>query len=136
MTAVADLVGKRIRLPGHFPGVVRLEGAERLDGAYRLRVRTEAELLDETLVTDDDLADDLVELVDERPALVPAADLFDLTEAYRIELAFAHHPNFAVSLSGVRGLPDQIVAVYKHMLPQARPRFVLADDSGAGKTIT
>ncbi len=81
MTAVADLVGKRVRLPGHFPGVVRLEGAERLDGAYRLRVRTEAELLDETLVTDDDLADDLVELVDERAALVPAADLFDLTEA-------------------------------------------------------
>ncbi len=135
MTAVADLVGKRIRLPGHFAGVVRLEGAERLDGAYRLRVRTEAELLDETLVTDDDLADDLVELVDERPAVVPAADLFDLTEAYRIELAFAHDPNFAVSLSGVRGLPHQIVAVYRHMLPQARLRFVLADDPGAGKTI-
>jgi len=56
--------------PGIFAGVVRLEGAERLDGAYRLRVRTEGELLDETLVTDEDLAADLIEPVDERSALV------------------------------------------------------------------
>ena len=38
-------------------------------------------------------------------------------------------------MSGVRGLPHQIVAVYRHMLPQPRLRFVLADDPGAGKTI-
>jgi hypothetical protein len=49
-------------------------------------------------------------------------------EADRIALAFAHDPNFAVSLSGVRGFPHQIVAVYRHMRPQARLRFVLADD--------
>jgi superfamily II DNA or RNA helicase len=133
--SVTDLIGKRIRLPGHFAGVVRLEGAERLDGAYHLRVRTESGTLDETLVTDEDLADKAIEPVDERPALVDANDFFDFTEAHRIELAYAHDPNFAVSLSGVRGLPHQIVAVYKHMLPQARLRFVLADDPGAGKTI-
>jgi superfamily II DNA or RNA helicase len=132
---LTDLIGKRIRLPGHFAGVVRLEGAERLDGAYHLRVRTESGTLDETLVTDADLAGEAIEQVDERPALVDANDFFDFTEAHRIELAYAHDPNFAVSLSGVRGLPHQIVAVYKHMLPQARLRFVLADDPGAGKTI-
>ena len=38
-------------------------------------------------------------------------------------------------MSGIRGLPHQIEAVYRHMLPQARLRFVLADDPGAGKTI-
>ncbi len=131
---VTELIGKRIRLPGHFAGVVRLEGAERLDGAYQLRVRTESGTLDETLITDEDLAGEAIEPVDERPSLVDANDFFDFTEARRIELAYAHDPNFAVSLSGVRGLP-QIVAVYKHMLPQARLRFVLADDPGAGKTI-
>ena len=132
---VTDLIGKRIRLPGHFAGVVRLEGAERLDGAYQLRVRTQTGNLDETLVTDEDLGGDLIELVDEQPALVDANDFFDVMEAHRIQHAFAHDPNFAVSLSGVRGLPHQIVAVYRHMLPQARLRFVLADDPGAGKTI-
>lgn len=132
---LTDLIGRRIRLPGHFAGVVRLEGAERLDGAYHLRVRTESGTLDETLVTDDDLASEAIEPVDERPALVDANAFFDFTEAHRIDLAYAHDPNFAVSLSGVRGLPHQIVAVYRHMLPQARLRFVLADDPGAGKTI-
>ena len=74
-----------------------------------------------------------------RPTRAPgsstANELFDLVESQRIELAYAHDPNFAVSLSGVRGLPHQIVAVYQHMLPQPRLRFVLADDPGAGKTI-
>jgi superfamily II DNA or RNA helicase len=132
---VEELIGKRVRLPGHFPGVVRLEGSERLDGAYQLRVRTEGGALDETLITDEDIARDVIQPVDEIAELVNADDFFDAIEAHRIQLAFAHDPNFAVSLSGVRGLPHQIVAVYKHMLPQARLRFVLADDPGAGKTI-
>ena len=62
---VTDLIGKRIRLPGHFAGVVRLEGAERLDGAYQLRVRTESGTLDETLITDEDLAGEAIEPVDD-----------------------------------------------------------------------
>jgi hypothetical protein len=101
--SLTDIIGKRIRLPGHFAGVVRLEGAERLDGAYHLRVRTQSGVLDETLITDDDVAADLIELVDEQPALVSANDYFDVIEAHRIQHAFAHDPNFAVSLSGVRG---------------------------------
>ena len=40
-----------------------------------------------------------------------------------------------MSLYGVRGLPHQVEAVYRHLLPQPRLRFVLADDPGAGKTI-
>jgi superfamily II DNA or RNA helicase len=133
---VQELIGRRVRLAGHFAGAVLLEDAEALEGgAFKLRVRTDAGLLDETFVTEEDLADGAVEPLDERSELVPGADLFDFVEARRIELAYAHDPTFAVSLSGIRGLPHQIDAVYKHMLPQARLRFVLADDPGAGKTI-
>jgi hypothetical protein len=39
---VTDIIGKRIRLPGHFAGVVRLEGAEIRRPACQLRVRTES----------------------------------------------------------------------------------------------
>ncbi len=53
----------------------------------------------------------------------------------RIRLAYAWDPHFAVSLSGIEPLPHQLEAVYQHMLPQARLRFLLADDPGAGKTI-
>jgi superfamily II DNA or RNA helicase len=38
-------------------------------------------------------------------------------------------------MSGVRPLPHQLEAVYQHILPQVRLRFLLADDPGAGKTI-
>ncbi len=135
-TAVTDLIGKRVRVPGHFAGIVRLEAADPLgDDFFELRVRTSGGGLDETQIARADLEDGGVELIDERPSLVPGDDLFDFVEAHRIELAFAHDPHFAVSMSGVRGLPHQIVAVYRHMLPQARLRFVLADDPGAGKTI-
>jgi SNF2 family DNA or RNA helicase len=58
-----------------------------------------------------------------------------LLESARIRLAYAHDPQFAVSLSGIRTLPHQIEAVYQRMLPQPRLRFLLADDPGAGKTI-
>jgi hypothetical protein len=49
--------------------------------------------------------------------------------------AYAHDRHFAISLSGIRTLPHQIEAAYLKMLPQARLRFLLADDLGAGKTI-
>ncbi len=133
--AINELVNRRIRLRGHFVGAVRLEGVDRLEGAYQLRVRTDAGRLEETTVLESEVADGLLEVLDEGATLVPGADLFDLVEANRIRLAFAHDPQFAVSMSGVRGLPHQIVAVYRHMLPQARLRMVLADDPGAGKTI-
>jgi len=129
------LLGQRVRIAGHFPGVVRIEGIVDIGGAYEVRVRTEGGSPDETLLEASEVENGVIEPLGERTQLVAGDDLFDLVEAKRIELAFAHDPNFAVSLSGIRGLPHQITAVYRHMLPQARLRFVLADDPGAGKTI-
>jgi SNF2 family DNA or RNA helicase len=40
-----------------------------------------------------------------------------------------------VSSSTIEPLPDQISAVYEHMLSRQPMRFLLADDPGAGKTI-
>lgn len=128
-----ELIGRRLRLPGHFVGEVKLEGVRSLGGAVEIRVRTATGLLDETVLADHQLAS--IEVVDEGPQCVDASDFFDFIEAHRIQLAYAHDPNFAVSMTGIRGLPHQIIAVYRHMLPQARLRFVLADDPGAGKTI-
>jgi superfamily II DNA or RNA helicase len=134
-SALADLIGRRVTLRGHFVDPVTLDGVEDLGDAVSLRVRTHDGHLHETVLDPEELADGTVTPVDEGIRLVDGDDLFDLVEAQRIEHAYAHDPNFAVSMSGVRGLPHQIIAVYKHMLPQPRLRFVLADDPGAGKTI-
>ncbi len=52
-------------------------------------------------------------------------------------LAFGHqaNPAFAIETALIDPLPHQRIAVYQHLLPQARLRFLLADDAGAGKTI-
>jgi len=131
--ALDDLIGRRIRLPGHFVEDVKLEDVRTLDGAVEIRVRTASGSLDETILTEDQLGS--IEQIEQDQQLVDAGSFFDFVEAHRIQLAYAHDPNFAVSMTGIRGLPHQIVAVYKHMLPQTRLRFVLADDPGAGKTI-
>jgi hypothetical protein len=133
--ALEALIGRRITVEGHFVGPVTLDGVEDLGDAVSLRIRKADGTLAETTVAIDELAVGIVSAADDGTRLVDGAELFDVVESRRIELAYAHDPNFAVSLSGVRGLPHQIVAVYKHMLPQPRLRFVLADDPGAGKTI-
>ncbi len=56
-------------------------------------------------------------------------------EAERIWIAYQFDPLFAVNSSVVDPLPHQVEAVYKYLLPQPRIRFLLADDTGAGKTI-
>ena len=56
-------------------------------------------------------------------------------EAERIRSAYLYDPLFAVNCSIVDPLPHQIEAVYRYMLPLPRIRFLLADDTGAGKTI-
>jgi len=133
--ALEALTGRRIRVAGHFVDPVTLDGVEDLGDAVSIRVRAPDGGLHETVLDLEELADGTVVAADEGLRLVNGGELFDLVEAQRIEHAYAHDPNFAVSMSGVRGLPHQIVAVYKHMLPQPRLRFVLADDPGAGKTI-
>jgi superfamily II DNA or RNA helicase len=135
VAALEALIGRRITVAGHFVGLVTLDGVEDLGDVVVLRIRTPEGRLDETTIEVSELADGTVIAEEEGARLVDGGELFDLVESRRIELAYAHDPNFAVSLSGVRGLPHQIVAVYKHMLPQPRLRFVLADDPGAGKTI-
>jgi len=63
-------------------------------------------------------------------------DLFLLgVEAKRISIAYQFDPMFAVNSSIVDELPHQVEAVYKYLLPLPRIRFLLADDTGAGKTI-
>lgn len=56
-------------------------------------------------------------------------------EAERIHSAYQFDPLFAVNCSIVEPLPHQIEAVYKFLLPLPQIRFLLADDTGAGKTI-
>ena len=56
-------------------------------------------------------------------------------EAERINSAYQFDPLFAINCSVVDPLPHQVEAVYKYLLPQPTIRFLLADDTGAGKTI-
>lgn len=56
-------------------------------------------------------------------------------EAERINSAYQFDPLFAINCSVVDPLPHQVEAVYKYLLPQPHIRFLLADDTGAGKTI-
>jgi len=57
------------------------------------------------------------------------------SEAERIRIAHQFDPLFAVNSSIVDPLPHQVEAVYRYLLPLPRIRFLLADDTGAGKTI-
>lgn len=56
-------------------------------------------------------------------------------EAERIFSAYQFDPLFAVNCSIIDPLPHQVEAVYKYLLPLLNIRFLLADDTGAGKTI-
>jgi len=58
-----------------------------------------------------------------------------VAEAHRLAHAYLFNPVFATETSLIDLLPHQLIAVYDHLLPQARLRFLLADDAGAGKTI-
>jgi superfamily II DNA or RNA helicase len=124
-----------LNLPGHFAHPVRVESVEEIGSdVFLVQVRHGNGGLDETQLTREELQGALVAMAS-AGRLVDPRDVFRWVECQRIRLSFAHDPLFAVSMSGVRGLPHQIEAVYRHMLGQPRLRFVLADDPGAGKTI-
>jgi len=58
-----------------------------------------------------------------------------LIEGERLSFGHLANPAFATEIASIDPLPHQRIAVYDHMLKQARLRFLLADDAGAGKTI-
>jgi hypothetical protein len=134
-------IGQRVSLPGHFDAPVVLEDARPLgnDGAegYECRVRLPDGSLDEAVISVAEAQDLVATSATPQTVTQPvdAERLRLLIESARIRLAYAYDRQFAVSLSGIRTLPHQIEAVYQHMLPQPRLRFLLADDPGAGKTI-
>jgi len=65
----------------------------------------------------------------------PANVVKAVTEGERLTYGHLFNPSFATEISLVDPLPHQRIAIYRHMLTQARLRFLLADDAGAGKTI-
>ena len=72
----------------------------------------------------------------------PVLDFTAASEVVRVlvegeRLSFGHlaNPAFATEIASIDPLPHQRIAVYDYMLKQARLRFLLADDAGAGKTI-
>jgi superfamily II DNA or RNA helicase len=58
-----------------------------------------------------------------------------VVESERLSYGYLANPAFAIETSRIDPLPHQRIAVYEHMLPQEKLRFLLADDAGAGKTI-
>ncbi len=88
-------------------------------------------------------ADELAQRVQKLPTLWESLQQNALTrdtfllfvEALRMRLAYAFDPHYAVSVTQVDLLPHQVDAVYQHILPMPRIRFLLADDPGLGKTI-
>lgn len=90
-----------------------------------------------TLVVMPDLLTNIsvVKHADEAPYTGNAIDFKLLAEAERISVAYQFDPLFAVNCSVVDPLPHQVEAVYHFLLPLPKIRFLLADDTGAGKTI-
>lgn len=56
-------------------------------------------------------------------------------QAYSLGIAYEFDPYFGPSISRVDPLPHPLEAVYAYLLKLARVRFLLAVDTGAGKTI-
>src|SRR5713101_2656504 len=137
---IQDLVSRTLRRQvslSEFSQPVYIEDAQVIDDLVSLSVRTRDGQTDQTIVPVAELAAALEQATQHTSTLVQANpfDFFLLVEAARIRLAYSFDPFFAVSMSGVQALPHQLQAVYERMLPQARLRFLLADDPGAGKTI-
>jgi SNF2 family DNA or RNA helicase len=133
---VSSALRHQVRL-SEFSEPVYIEEAQAFDDLVSLIVRTRDGRTEQVIVQATELSAGLEQAAQESAGgeLANPQDFFLLIEAARIRLAYSFDPFFAVSLSGVQALPHQLQAVYERMLPQARLRFLLADDPGAGKTI-
>lgn len=127
---------KQVRLR-EFSQPVFIEDAQIIDDIVSLEVRTRDGKTEQTLLPIAEFAEAIESATRLSTTLTPAdpLDFFLLMETTRIRFAYSFDPFFAVSMSGIQALPHQLQAVYERMLPQARLRFLLADDPGAGKTI-
>ena len=140
MSAVNDsnLPAPGTILSGPFwPGHVRVLSAARSGESLRIEVvgLSDTRYHDLTLPVDQFSAQ-VTEVIGGTYRFDADPRLFRLaTEALRTDLVHSFDPQFAVSVSQVDPLPHQLDAVYRHMLPLPRIRFLLADDPGAGKTI-
>jgi hypothetical protein len=128
---VQRAVQRQVRLP-EYSQPVYIEDAQAIDELISLTVRTRDGQTDQIIVPAADLAAALDQTLQQQTSseLANPLDFFLLVEAARIRLAYSFDPFFAVSMSGVQALPHQLQAVYERMLPQARLRFLLADDHG------
>lgn len=57
------------------------------------------------------------------------------TDALRFKHAYLYDPLFSLSTTRIDALPHQVEAVYDRILPAHEQRFLVADDTGLGKTI-
>ena len=108
------LIGRKISLPGHFDEPVILEEARALgaDGSagFECRVRLQNGTLEESVISSEEAAAliDTHQEPSDSTSPVDAEKLRLLIESSRIRLAFAHDTQFAISLSGIRTLPQQV----------------------------
>ena len=131
-----SLIGKRIDLPDQFMTPVIVESIDAvIEGEVLIKIRANDGSLKDAQLSYSDVEKILLEDPIFAVPQVEANTFFLFIESLRIKTAFNYDPHFAVSMSGVRPLPHQLEAVYQHILPQVRLRFLLADDPGAGKTI-
>ena len=80
-------------------------------------------------------APSLAQLLKDSTSRLGASQFRLAMEALRLRHAHLIDPFHAINASQIDLLPHQADAVYRHMLPQPRIRFMLADDPGLGKTI-
>ncbi len=58
-----------------------------------------------------------------------------LVDALRFKTAYLYDPLFSLSTTRIDALPHQIEAIYDRIIPASKQSFLLADDTGLGKTI-
>ena len=91
-------------MPGHFPDPVTLESVRPIGTGFECRARLGDGSPGETILSVEE-ADEIFGRVSEVPTKIDVIDaekLRLLIESARVRLAYAHDPQFAVSLSGIK----------------------------------